>query len=184
MLNTLGNDCKAANFGALEIRRRSADLCFHSCVIDYTDWRGQWLKLSCVKSDILKLEGNNKVEKSYRYLGSLLLAGILASPLAITAATPPQTKTTKQPSGATTNNAHPWNHNEEQSYQAYRHDNHLGYKAYNKLTPEEQTKYWNWRASHPDNLGHPDSLVGRDNPKNTPPPPSAPAPNSNPPKNQ
>jgi rRNA maturation protein Nop10 len=93
----------------------------------------------------------------------------------------------KQPSGATTNNAHPWNHNEEQSYRAYRHDNHLGYKAYNKLTPEEQTKYWNWRTNHPENLGHPDSLVGRDNPKNMPPPPapapSAPAPNSNPPHN-
>jgi hypothetical protein len=136
----------------------------------------------------LHLKGGYTMRKSYHFLGSLLLAGILASPLVITAAIPPQTKTTKQPSGATTNNAHPWNHNEEQSYRAYRHDNHLGNKAYNKLTPEEQTKYWNWRANHPENLGHPDSLVGRQNPNNPPPPParapSSPAPSSNPPQNR
>lgn len=141
----------------------------------------------CGEVEGLHFKEDYTMSKSHQYLGWLVLGAVLASPPAITAAAPPQTKTTKQPSGATTNNAHPWNHNEEQSYRAYRHDNHLGYKAYNKLTPEEQTKYWNWRTNHPENLGHPDSLVGRDNPKNMPPPPapapSAPAPNSNPPHN-
>jgi hypothetical protein len=121
------------------------------------------------------------MHKSCRYLGSLLLGAILVFPLTMTAA--PQTKTTKQPSN-TAQTPHQWNHNEEQSYKAYRHDNHLGDKAYNKLSPDEQTKYWNWRANHPENLGHPDSLVGRQNPnKQAPPPTPAPsAPSSNPPQ--
>jgi hypothetical protein len=74
-----------------------------------------------------------------------------------------------------------WNADDHNAYKHYYNDQHRGYKAYNKLTPDEQTKYWNWRQNHPEYLGHPNSLVGHENPNKRPPQPDPPVPPPPPP---
>lgn len=52
---------------------------------------------------------------------------------------------------------HDWNENEDRSYRQYVGQNQqdLGqnqqdFRDYNKLNPDQQDQYWNWRHSHPD----------------------------------
>jgi hypothetical protein len=46
---------------------------------------------------------------------------------------------------------HNWDDNEDRSYRQYLGDRHKDYRPFSETKPKEQTAYWNWRHSHPDN---------------------------------
>jgi hypothetical protein len=69
---------------------------------------------------------------------------------------------------STTDTYHTWDNNEQSAYRQYADQHHIGEKAYNDLTPQQQAGYWNWRSQHPVNLGSPNSEVGKQNPNNPP----------------
>ena len=46
---------------------------------------------------------------------------------------------------------HQWSDREDAPYRRWTTDNHRQYQDYDKLSKEDQERYWNWRQSHPDN---------------------------------
>jgi hypothetical protein len=46
---------------------------------------------------------------------------------------------------------HIWDRDEEHAYRIYVSQNHKDYRDFSKLSPDEQSQYWNWRHGHPDN---------------------------------
>ena len=45
---------------------------------------------------------------------------------------------------------HQWNDNEDHAYRQYLAENHKDYRDFKNTSRRQQTKYWNWRHSHPD----------------------------------
>jgi hypothetical protein len=45
---------------------------------------------------------------------------------------------------------HPWNEQEEQSYQRYAKEHHMDNSNFGSISEREQQQYWNWRHKHPD----------------------------------
>ena len=45
---------------------------------------------------------------------------------------------------------HPWNHEEEESYQRYAKEHHSENSDFAGLSERQQQQYWKWRHKHPD----------------------------------
>ena len=45
---------------------------------------------------------------------------------------------------------HNWDDREDKAYRGYLVDNHQEYRPYAKMKRQDQSHYWTWRHSHPD----------------------------------
>ena len=96
----------------------------------------------------------------YRYLTSFLLAAALASPMAI-AQQDDQRQREDHNNRSNENQTrvydkghkdyHNWDDNENRAWGQYRTANHRSAKEFSKANNKEQSQYWNWRHTHPDN---------------------------------
>jgi len=104
----------------------------------------------------------------YRYLSSLFLTAALAAPVALMAAASPQDNRNQENRQGENNKEnrqsennkryydkshkdyHTWDSNEDRSYQRYQTERHQK-RAFVQLSTRQQTVYWNWRHSNPDN---------------------------------
>jgi hypothetical protein len=105
------------------------------------------------------------MHRGYRYLSSLVLTAALAAPVAMMAAASPQDNRNQQDNKSQENRQsqnnkryydkghkdyHTWNNNEDQAYQRYQTQHHQK-RSFAQLNKRQQTSYWNWRHSNPDN---------------------------------
>jgi hypothetical protein len=89
--------------------------------------------------------------RTHRYIGSLLLAAVLATPLAIMAAPAPQNGGVQiRVYDRDRRDYHNWDDREDRAYRGYLNDQHQSYRVYAKQNHRRQNEYWNWRHSHPD----------------------------------
>ena len=86
---------------------------------------------------------------AHRYIGSLLLTAVLATPLAVMAAPAPQSVQLRV-YDRDHKDYHNWDDREDKAYRGYLTEQHQTYRVYNKQNRKSQTQYWNWRHSHPD----------------------------------
>jgi hypothetical protein len=81
-----------------------------------------------------------------RFLGSLLLAGVLLAPTGVYGATRHRYYDRER------HDWHVWNEGENRAYRHWlmeeRHDRQ--YRAYARLRAERQREYWRWRHEHSD----------------------------------
>jgi hypothetical protein len=97
------------------------------------------------------------VHLRYRYL-TLLLTAALVAPIAMMAAASPQedrnhdrqSDNNKRYYDKGHKDYHHWDANQDRSYQRYQNERHEN-RAFVQLNPRQQTVYWNWRHSNPDN---------------------------------
>ena len=104
------------------------------------------------KADIQNLEDYN-MHLSHRYIASLFLTAALAAPVAIMAAPAPQESRRAQVRvyDKQHKDYHNWDDNENRAWGQYLTDNHRNPHEFSKANKREQSKYWNYRHSHPDN---------------------------------
>lgn len=50
--------------------------------------------------------------------------------------------------------SHEWNDNEDKAYRRYLEEHHKKYHEFARANKREQSDYWNWRHSHPDEDRH------------------------------
>jgi hypothetical protein len=108
------------------------------------------------------------MHRGYRYLSSLFLTAALAAPVALMAAASPQdngnqdnrqgennkenrqSENNKRYYDKSHKDYHTWDSNEDRSYQRYQTERHQK-RPFVQLSTRQQTVYWNWRHSNPDN---------------------------------
>jgi Ni/Co efflux regulator RcnB len=102
------------------------------------------------------------MHRGYRYFfSSLFLTAALAAPSAISAAARPQDNGRQEENHRDDKDKnrvydrahkdyHNWDGNEDRSYRQYLGEKHRDYRPFSETKPKEQTAYWNWRHSHPD----------------------------------
>ncbi len=103
------------------------------------------------------------MHRSHRCLTSLFLAAALSVPV-VAIATPrlqddqdsrnsQNSKDAKQHRvyDSTHKDYHNWDANENQAWNRYLSENHRKPHDFSKASKKEQTEYWNWRHTHPDN---------------------------------
>jgi hypothetical protein len=99
------------------------------------------------------------MHRGYRFLSSLLLTAALAAPVAMMASARPGDDKDQEHRQADNNKRyydkghkdyHTWDSNEDRAYQRYQAEHHQKH-AFVELNVRQQTVYWNWRHSHPDN---------------------------------
>jgi len=81
------------------------------------------------------------MQRRGQYRASLILAGALAGASLLSGCV------ADEPTYA----GHHWDAREDQAYRAYLHEQHLAYREFRSLSPEQQQDYWNWRARHSEN---------------------------------
>ena len=95
--------------------------------------------------------------------GSFLLTAALAAPVVVRAASVPagqdehrddHDKDNKRVYDRDHKDYHNWDANEDRRYREYLKEKHREYRPFVELKVEEQSEYWNWRHSHPDNDHH------------------------------
>ena len=102
-------------------------------------------------ADILNLEEYN-MHRTHGYIASLLLTAALAAPVAIMAVPVPQEASVKvRVYDRNHKDYHNWDDNENRAWGVFLTDNHRHSHEYAKSNKKEQSEYWNWRHSHPDN---------------------------------
>jgi hypothetical protein len=103
------------------------------------------------KADIQSLEDYN-MHLSHRYIASLFLTAALVAPVAIMAAPAPQEANVQlRFYDRQHKDYHNWDDNENRSWGHYLTQNHRNAHEFSKASRREQSKYWNYRHSHPDN---------------------------------
>ena len=93
-----------------------------------------------------------------RVLSSLLLTAAMAAPVAKVAAASPQDSNRENRQGEDNKryydrnhkDYHTWDRNEDRAYQRYQTEHHERH-AFAQLNSRQQTAYWGWRHSNPDN---------------------------------
>ncbi len=99
------------------------------------------------------------MQRTYRFLSSLLLTGVLAAPVAMMAAASPQDDRKEENKQGENHKRyydkghkdyHNWDANEDRSYQRYQTEHHQKH-AFVELSTRQQTNYWQWRHNNPDN---------------------------------
>ena len=89
-----------------------------------------------------------------KYLGSLFLVAALAAPVTIMAVPAPQDdREHKRVYDRDHKDYHHWDDNENRAWGQFLTENHRESHEYAKSNKKEQSKYWNWRHSHPDHDG-------------------------------
>jgi len=85
------------------------------------------------------------------YISSLLLAAVLAAPVAIMAASGPNDDGVQiRVYNSHHKDYHNWDDHENDAWGVYLTSNHKKNHEYSKSSRREQSHYWNWRHSHPD----------------------------------
>lgn len=97
--------------------------------------------------------------RSYKLLGTILVAGALSAPVALNAfqqgeerTTTTTTTQTKRYYDPVYKQYHEWNSNEDRAYHTYVQETHRTYEEFPKTTVTEQREYWKWRHGHPDRV--------------------------------
>ncbi|GAC1428138.1 MAG: hypothetical protein NVS9B5_00860 [Terriglobales bacterium] len=112
----------------------------------------------------------------YRYIGSIALAAALASPFAMAKQDDQRRQDDqrneqrarddnrdhdnraaaeeKRVYDRSHHDYHQWNNNEDRAYRQYLTENHREYRDVTVLNRRDQTRYWSWRHSHPDQDDH------------------------------
>ena len=87
-----------------------------------------------------------------RYISSLILAAVIATPTAIMAGPKPQDDSVRvRVYDRDHRDYHNWDDREDRAYRRYLAEQHRSYRAYQRQHYRAQRHYWNWRHSHPDN---------------------------------
>jgi len=84
-----------------------------------------------------------------RYLGSLLLAAALVSPVVFSGCA-----ARVRVYDADHGDYHTWDNNEVVYYQRWEVDTHRDHRDFDRRSNDEKKEYWNWRHSHSDNDRH------------------------------
>ena len=87
----------------------------------------------------------------YRFIGSLLLAGVIFVPTAVMAAPRPQEASVQlRVYDSHHHDYHNWDDREDRAYRGYLQERHRDYRSYNEQRARDQRNYWKWRHQHPD----------------------------------
>lgn len=89
----------------------------------------------------------------YRYLQALAISTALLVPVVASAqdhehATEAQTRRYEDKAH---HDIHEWNSGGDAAYRRYLQEHHRRYHEFDKAKRSEQSDYWNWRHSYPDN---------------------------------
>jgi hypothetical protein len=88
---------------------------------------------------------------THRYISSLFLAAALSAPVAIMAAPAPQEAGVQvRVYDRHHKDYHNWDDRENHAWGIFLTNNHREHHEYSKANRREQSRYWNWRHSHPD----------------------------------
>ena len=102
------------------------------------------------KADILKF-GDFNMHGASKYLGPLFLVAALTAPVTILAARATQEDhERKRVYDKDHKDDHNWDDHENRAWGQFLTENHRESHEYAKSNKKEQSKYWNWRHSHPD----------------------------------
>jgi len=89
---------------------------------------------------------------AHRYIASLFFAAALVAPVSVFAAPVPQEASVQvRVYDRNHKDYHNWDDNENRAWGAYLTENHRKSHEYSRSNKREQSDYWNWRHSHPDN---------------------------------
>jgi len=92
------------------------------------------------------------MHRVYRYFASLFLIAAIAAPMSLMAAAVPQAVGVQvRVYDRGHKDYHNWDDHENQTWIRYRSDNHRNVREYSKASKRDQSQYWNYRHSHPDN---------------------------------
>jgi len=90
------------------------------------------------------------MHSAHRSISSLLLTAALATPVAILAASPQEANVQVRVYDRDHKDYHNWDENENRAWGRYLVENHREAHEFSKADRKEQSRYWNWRHSHPD----------------------------------
>jgi hypothetical protein len=87
-----------------------------------------------------------------RFIGSLVLAAALATPIAATTgpAPPKNVSATVRVYDPGRREYRNWDRDENHAWATYESQRHEKAHSYGKSSTQEQADYWNWRRAHPD----------------------------------
>jgi Ni/Co efflux regulator RcnB len=86
-----------------------------------------------------------------RYVSSLLLAAVVAAPIAVMAGSKPQEAGVQvRVYDRDHRDYHNWDDHEDRAYRRYLAEQHRTYREYHRQHYRAQRHYWNWRHNHPD----------------------------------
>jgi hypothetical protein len=91
-----------------------------------------------------RFQGGCVMRRLSRYIGLLLMAGVLFTPVLSTGCS-----TGESVYDESHGDSHRWDDHEEVVYKGYLSDNHKDYKPYNQLNKDDQKSYWDWRHNNP-----------------------------------
>ena len=81
-----------------------------------------------------------------KYLKMLVLGAVMIVPVAINA----QDRDHRSYEDKAHHDTHEWNDRETEAYRRYLQEHHRKYHDFEKAKKSEQSDYWKWRHSHPD----------------------------------
>jgi len=97
------------------------------------------------------------MHRSHHYIASLFLAAAFAAPMSLIAAPVPQEAGVQiRVYDRQHRDYHNWDENENRAWGQYLAENHREAHEYSRANRREQTRYWNWRHTHPDDRGRRD----------------------------
>ena len=103
------------------------------------------------RADIQNLEVYN-MHRTHRYIASLFLTAALVAPVVIIAAPAPQEANVQlRYYDKHHKDYHNWDENENRSWGQYLTTKHRNSHEFSRASKREQSNYWNYRHSHPDN---------------------------------
>ena len=98
------------------------------------------------------------MHRSHHYIASLFLTAALAAPISIMAVPVPQEAGVQiRVYDKHHKDYHNWDDNENRAWGQYLSENHRQSHEFSHANRREQSQYWNWRHSHPDDRDHRDN---------------------------
>jgi hypothetical protein len=89
---------------------------------------------------------------THRYISSLILAAAITAPVTIMAAPRPNADGVQiRVYDSRHKDYHNWDDHENHAWGVYLSNNHRKSHEFSRSSRREQSHYWNWRHSHPDN---------------------------------
>lgn len=89
---------------------------------------------------------------THRYISSLILAAAITAPVTIIAAPRPNADGVQiRVYDSRHKDYHNWDDHENHAWGVYLSNNHRKSHEFSRSSRREQSHYWNWRHSHPDN---------------------------------
>ena len=95
------------------------------------------------------------MHRLHHYLAALFLTAAVAAPVSMLATPAPQEAGVQvRVYDKNHKDYHNWDDNENRAWGAYLTENHRSPHEYARANKKEQSQYWNWRHSHPDDRDH------------------------------